>query len=419
MKLNITYDGQTISVADGQTLTLKCAGLKARSNIRLEAVADVVEPTMQTLTVINSNNESETASFTMPSGYTFEDFVDSDYDTSGGAFTILNDSDVLYFPQYNGYNLYSEGGDIQLIEYTASGTFYYAGESATTYQLSGTWVFNETLTIDDYLNAAVSFVCNSIEYDEITTSLEGSDQVMWYHPIDNSGGYYGDTEVYDDSWNNQLYRTITFDGTQTVSQEFYEWFTANASSGEFEQISGTWTWNENIDGFDEGVDIDDFSLSFISNNMSYTRFQYFDYDTQIEIYYDDTIVYNEGSSMTPSEYWQNEAYRTFSIQGSQLVPSEFATWLRAFAVRQDITFTINDTTYQAEDGMTWAEWVVDTTLNTGGFYLADGDLGVKYPTNNTTDIIARADYQEYQYSTYTIESIGYVLIEYAGAGGGA
>ena len=44
MKLNITYDGQTISVADGQALTLNCKDKRARSNIVIEAVSDTPQP---------------------------------------------------------------------------------------------------------------------------------------------------------------------------------------------------------------------------------------------------------------------------------------------------------------------------------------------------------------------------------------
>lgn len=40
----------------------------------------------------------------------------------------------------------------------------------------------------------------------------------------------------------------------------------------------------------------------------------------------------------------------------------------SYVVRQTITFTIGGTTYYAEEGMTWGEWV-DSEYNTGGFYL--------------------------------------------------
>jgi hypothetical protein len=59
MKLNITYDGQTISVADDKSLTLKCKDLKARGNITVEAVADDAAIEMQILTVVNSNNTAQ------------------------------------------------------------------------------------------------------------------------------------------------------------------------------------------------------------------------------------------------------------------------------------------------------------------------------------------------------------------------
>lgn len=124
MKLNITYDGQTISVADGESITLKCKDLKARGNIIVEAVADVVE--RQTLTVINSNNTTETVSFTMPYGYNFEQFIGSEYDTSDSLFDISEASDKV---SYNGYALTGTDGHV-FYDTIASGTFYYEGESA-------------------------------------------------------------------------------------------------------------------------------------------------------------------------------------------------------------------------------------------------------------------------------------------------
>jgi hypothetical protein len=50
------------------------------------------------------------------------------------------------------------------------------------------------------------------------------------------------------------------------------------------------------------------------------------------------------------------------------------TWLKANATKQSskplITFTINGTSYQAEDGMTWAEWC-ESEYNTDGYKIAD------------------------------------------------
>lgn len=38
-----------------------------------------------------------------------------------------------------------------------------------------------------------------------------------------------------------------------------------------------------------------------------------------------------------------------------------------------ITFTIDGTTYQAMNGMTWGEWV-DSEYNTGGFSIISGNI---------------------------------------------
>ena len=92
-----------------------------------------------------------------------------------------------------------------------------------TYTVSGTWYFNETISIpSDFAETTlnVNFTSNSNSYDQIYFELKAMH-------------YYGDTysAIYDVSsgtWTNQAYRTITFDGTQTVSKEFYEWFVANA-----------------------------------------------------------------------------------------------------------------------------------------------------------------------------------------------
>ena len=40
-----------------------------------------------------------------------------------------------------------------------------------------------------------------------------------------------------------------------------------------------------------------------------------------------------------------------------------------------ISFTIAGTSYQAEEGMTWEQWV-NSSYNTGGFYVIDGSTYV-------------------------------------------
>lgn len=99
------------------------------------------EPTTQTLIVRNSNNENEYAEFDMPYGYTFEQFIGSDYDESGGKFTV---DDFIY---YDGSILsrftdftsgYVTPSDI------ASGVLYYRGDTPTP--------DTQTLRVENYNN---------------------------------------------------------------------------------------------------------------------------------------------------------------------------------------------------------------------------------------------------------------------------
>lgn len=74
-----------------------------------------------------------------------------------------------------------------------------------------------------------------------------------------------------------------------------------------------------------------------------------------------------------------------------------------------ISFTIAGTTYQAEEGMTWQQWVV-SSYNTGGFYVTAGNTRVIFSNgadyvssegfagdyaNNTSQIVANGTYYKF------------------------
>lgn len=78
-----------------------------------------------------------------------------------------------------------------------------------------------------------------------------------------------------------------------------------------------------------------------------------------------------------------------------------------------ISFTIDGTTYQAEEGMTWEQWVA-SSYNTGGFYISTGKVtsadGYFVATGKPTSYIDESP-------SNIIESKPYILR--AGGGGGA
>jgi hypothetical protein len=155
-------------------------------------------------------------------------------------------------------------------------------------------------------------------------------------------------------------------------------------------VSGTWH-------FDEHPSIRDFIIAvgagsivkFVSNGETYEAIGRYG-DNMLSYILDQSpvIVYISGTG------WENEAYRTITFDGIQSVSKEFYEWLEANAERQTITFTIGDTQYFADVGMTWGQWVAsefNTGVNYGGhIYIptVKGDcifvIGSSYITN--TDV---------------------------------
>lgn len=129
-------------------------------------------------------------------------------------------------------------------------------DTEKTYTVSGTWVFNESIKDITFVEQYVNFTSNGQSFTYIHRADSGD-----YNPklrVSYSMGYiyYNTSRVYNgidaNTWFDQAYRTITFDGTQTVIKEFYEWFTANAVRQEttftidgtsYRALSGM-TWQE-------------------------------------------------------------------------------------------------------------------------------------------------------------------------------
>lgn len=149
-----------------------------------------------------------------------------------------------------------------------------------------------------------------------------------------------------------------------------------------DELQGTWVFNQSITG-----DYFLINVSFISNNTQYERiYNEPDNSESLNYYnsagYTEVYIYYMGS-------WTNEAYRTINIT-SKLAEvengEELLAWLKANATKQDantptlITFTISGTTYQAEEGMTWLEWV-GSAYNTLGFYCDGGRYNIRLGGN--------------------------------------
>lgn len=99
------------------------------------------------------------------------------------------------------------------------------GEVSGEYLVSGTWYFNEKVD-DDTDGEEVRFTSNGTAYDYMRFDL-GYPETFIYGNDDGEDVAF---IARGTGWTNQAYRTITFDGVQPVSKEFYEWLCANTDT---------------------------------------------------------------------------------------------------------------------------------------------------------------------------------------------
>jgi hypothetical protein len=134
-----------------------------------------------------------------------------------------------------------------------------------------------------------------------------------------------------------------------------------------DEIVGTWVFNNGVADDLSTITPNTFGFNFTSNGNSYTSIvtQYGGEFGVAQMYYDSTLAYGGNTDTS----WQNEAYKTINIT-SEPTDAAFITWLKANATKQGatslISFTIDGTSYQAEENMEWRDWCL-SEYNTGGY----------------------------------------------------
>lgn len=133
-----------------------------------------------------------------------------------------------------------------------------------------------------------------------------------------AGVYNAAWNIGSGGWLNTNYRQITFE--KPATGELKTWLEANAVRL---PLTGTWVFNERLNGLAAGGDWD---IAFTSNDNSYSKF----IRSSDSISYGSTMVYVIPSKESP---WINEAYRTITFtepvqyQGNE----EFVKWFTANA----------------------------------------------------------------------------------------
>lgn len=278
----------------------------------------------------------------------------------------------------------------------ASDAVSYGGD---TVQVSGTYYWNETVTFTDEISQAVSCKYGNTQLVRISTAKNvgvqdgNGDYIavwgLWYTDSSSAFQAYVDTK----GWKNEAYRTITFDGVQTVSKEFYEWLVANAKR----PISGTWKLNTQI----PNIATNPFTVDVNFKCNGVQMYGIITYDQGEE-----EVVYDDGASgsylrVYDNGKWLNEAYRLITFDGTQYMENEY---YELFILDAVFAFTIDGTTYYAKEGMTWAEWVA-SEYNTGGFIINSNNYA--YDPNSNDYVITSDSNFNYPVHRTELIQIGY------------
>ena len=110
---------------------------------------------------------------------------------------------------------------------SCSANFYsfLAANGDTYVTISGTWVFKNEIDTTGIYNKEYNFnfTSNGESYDGMFSLASSKLGFM----SGSDSRYFYDQGIGGTGWTNEAYRTITFDGTQYVTKEFFEWFKQN------------------------------------------------------------------------------------------------------------------------------------------------------------------------------------------------
>ena len=265
-------------------------------------------------------------------------------------------------------------------------------------QLSGVWEWNSNLiTTASIPYEKINFTYNNTAYKGMTVDYQSTTLPSGTVNV-SASLFFGTKDTFTlatsfnaaeyskaggTQWNNKS--TIDFGTTpQTVSQEFYDWFVANATQTPSCELSGTWKFNETLINWTpqlsqtinfqtqfngETVQCDEIALT--GNSLVYRK----DGTVSMPPPYQAPM---EGTTWT----WTVETGRVVHFGDEvQAVSKQFYDWFTANAVPYEdpadetITFTVDGTAYKAEPGMTWREWI-NSSYCPGGFNLLTDGSGV-------------------------------------------
>lgn len=187
--------------------------------------------------------------------------------------------------------------------------------AAESYQLSGTYVFNETIT-DLPLSEPqyVNFVSNSVSY----TGMYNDASTKLFYVYDNNLNGNSAYNWVRGTWSAEAYRTVDYGSTpQTVSYEYYAWVTANAnpsgSSSVYSISSGLYFLRYPLSTLRGTISFD---VPFVSHSNFYTSIEFVGIESNEQL----SINYVDSEDNITNVYygddigWRDDEYSVILVQ---------------------------------------------------------------------------------------------------------
>lgn len=428
------YYGETLigQVANGETGNVNCTGHEMTDDIRIKVPYDMKAIRLQTKSAtINKNGQTvvfpddgyvmSAAVLTVEVPSDNEWLGEFDADTEYRVGSIVSKNDMVYICIVKPTNnqpptdttywelLSGKIQDEKIVDIITHGRLEFLPDEGYiavrkfTANVAETPTFDGTVNIESgYTTISGSYVIDEQEaYDLLLTygkvktfnvnfgaggPANGGDEIGFTSmTFDGTYGFikYNDKAAfamnggfaeYNNNYGDGNGARVNFEEGTECRKEFKELFLSIADEYVEEEaedeLAGTWIWNEEV-----AVSGDSWNVNFTCNGVNYTSINSKMYSGMYAYYYDDTLAYDADNGA-----WKNTAYRTIIIT-SKLSEVENGDTLLAelleYATKQGatslISFTIAGTSYQAEDGMTWGEWV-ESEYNTDGFVFYAGSL---------------------------------------------
>jgi hypothetical protein len=246
--------------------------------------------------------------------------------------------------------------------------------------IKGKWLFKSTITPSEF-EENVTFTSSGFTVTKVIGTSTG---LKYTFEDGTTNSVYGSI-----GWEDSNARSVNFgDEGATVSQTFYDWFTANAeevTDTTTTKIKGKWIFDDVpmvVDG-DEYLDDRVVNVNYTSNGEEFIAIGINSPTNQLVYSYD---LENHNYVYTNASGWSKEEYKTIDFGEGQAVDPEFYNWMFDHAIEVTPT-TMLYGKWEFKSTITPSEFEEDVTFTSSGLTVTKvtgTSTGLKYTFEDGT-----------------------------------